>query len=181
MNKVLIAGIGNVLLGDDGVGPYVVRCLESAYLFPEGVKVADLGTPALDFVAHIVGLDALIVVDAVDSGQVPVTITLYRREELMKCVPAVRMDTHSPALTGSLVAGGRFLWHVAEGDSADRDSTRPRQCGWPAEPGRKTGGGPAVRAILAELARLGVSYREQQPPVDPGIWWEPLSPALASS
>jgi len=33
MKTAMIAGIGNVLLGDDGIGPYVVRLLESRYSF----------------------------------------------------------------------------------------------------------------------------------------------------
>ena len=41
--KVLISGIGNVLLGDDGVGPYVVRLLEAGYEFEDGVEIDDLG------------------------------------------------------------------------------------------------------------------------------------------
>src|SRR5579864_4022906 len=48
MKRALIGGIGNVLLGDDGIGPYVVHVLESRYTFGESVAVADLGTPALD-------------------------------------------------------------------------------------------------------------------------------------
>ena len=45
MKKVKIGGIGNVLLGDDGVGPYIARMLEANYEFEEGVEVQDLGTP----------------------------------------------------------------------------------------------------------------------------------------
>jgi hydrogenase maturation protease len=67
VKRVLIAGIGNILLGDDGVGPYVLRLLEVSYSFDEGVVLEDLGTPALDFIDHIAGLDALIVIDSVDN------------------------------------------------------------------------------------------------------------------
>ena len=35
--RILIGGIGNVLLGDDAVGPYVVHLLESAYSFRDNV------------------------------------------------------------------------------------------------------------------------------------------------
>jgi len=109
MKRILIAGIGNVLLGDDGVGPYVVRWLDSAYSFGEGVEVEDLGTPALDFIDHIAGLDALIVIDSVDNGRDPGTITLYRRPDLLRSAPSVRMDTHSPAITESLLAADIFF------------------------------------------------------------------------
>ena len=57
MKNILVAGIGSVLLGDDGIGPYVVRMLEANYAFDEGVEIEDLGTPALDLIDHIAGLD----------------------------------------------------------------------------------------------------------------------------
>ena len=71
MKRALIGGIGNVLLGDDGVGPYVVRLLESQYAFGDNVAVADLGTPALDLTHQIVDLHALILVDSVASDDLP--------------------------------------------------------------------------------------------------------------
>ena len=109
MKRVLIAGIGNILLGDDGVGPYVLRLLEVSYSFDEGVVLEDLGTPALDFIDHIAGLDALIVIDSVDNGKPAGTITLYRNDDLKRNAPAVRMDTHSPAITESLLAAEVFF------------------------------------------------------------------------
>lgn len=118
MKRVLIAGIGNVLLGDDGVGPYVVRQLDSAYCFDEGVALEDLGTPALDFIDHIAGLDALIVVDSVDNGKVPGNITMYRRQDLMKRARAshgysLPRDRRVPA------GRRRIFWHAsARGSSA---------------------------------------------------------------
>jgi hydrogenase maturation protease len=69
VRQALIGGIGNVLLGDDGVGPYVVRLLESRYDFDESVAIADLGTPALDLTHQIVGLRCLILVDSVTSDE----------------------------------------------------------------------------------------------------------------
>jgi len=104
MKRVLIAGIGNVLLGDDGVGPYVARVLSSSFEFETGVQVEDLGTPALDLIDHLTGLDALILVDSVDDGNPAGTIALYRKEDILRHGPPVRMDTHSPALTESLLA-----------------------------------------------------------------------------
>ena len=44
MKSILIGGIGNVLLGDDGLGPYVIRLLESQYEFSDEIELADLGT-----------------------------------------------------------------------------------------------------------------------------------------
>jgi len=79
MRKILIAGIGSVLVGDDGIGPYVVRRLEATYAFDEGVEIEDLGTPALDLIDHIAGLDVLIVVDAVENGKAVANVRIFQR------------------------------------------------------------------------------------------------------
>ena len=170
MKRVLIAGIGNVLLGDDGVGPYVVRWLESSYSFAEGVEVADLGTPALDFIDHIAGLDALIVVDSVDNGLAAGTITLYRHQDLLRNAPSVRMDTHSPAITESLLAAEVFfgmpprevlLVGISAGSyTAGCHLSEPVQRAVEA----------AANAVLAELDRLAVSY-EEKPGSNLSMWW----------
>ena len=78
MKNVLIGGIGNILLGDDGVGPYVVRFLESHYEFEERVQLVDLGTPSLDLLNRISGKDAVILIDCVDTEAAPGTVLLYR-------------------------------------------------------------------------------------------------------
>ena len=66
MKKVLIGGIGNVLLGDDGVGPYVARLLDARYEFEDSVEILDLGTPALDLIDQLSSHDAVIFVDSID-------------------------------------------------------------------------------------------------------------------
>ena len=95
MRKALIGGIGNVLLGDDSIGPYVVRILESTYAFDESVEIIDLGTPALDLTHQIVGLKALILVDSVASDDPAGTLALYTKEEILQDTPAQRLDPHS--------------------------------------------------------------------------------------
>jgi hydrogenase maturation protease len=109
MKRVLIAGIGNVLLGDDGVGPFVAQWLSECYALPTAFAVEDLGTPALDFIDHIAGLDLLIVIDSVENDRPPGTVMVYRKEELVQNASLIRMDTHSPALTESLVAAEVFF------------------------------------------------------------------------
>ena len=72
--------------------------------FDESVTVADLGTPGLDLVAHLSGIDALILIDSVSNNAPAGTVTLYRKEDILRHGPApVRMDPHSPALSESLL------------------------------------------------------------------------------
>jgi hydrogenase maturation protease len=178
MKRVLIAGIGNILLGDDGVGPFVLRSLEGSCSFEEGVVLEDLGTPALDFIDHIAGLDALIVIDSVDNGKPAGTLTLYRNEDLMRNAPAVRMDTHSPAITESLLAAEVFfgvsprevlLVGVTAG-SYDAGCTLSEAVGKAVPLARQ--------AVFAELERIGVSYKTK-PEMDNSVWWSEIGPQPA--
>jgi hydrogenase maturation protease len=75
MNRgVLIAGVGNIFLGDDGWGVEVVRQLHSQEL-PELVKVKDFGIRGVHLAYELLdGYDLLILVDAVQRGRVPGTV-----------------------------------------------------------------------------------------------------------
>ncbi|GAC1433238.1 MAG: hydrogenase maturation protease [Thermoanaerobaculia bacterium] len=66
--KVLVAGIGNIFLGDDGFGVEVVRRL-AAIPMPEGVKVKDFGIRGFDLAYALMdGYDLSILVDATPQG-----------------------------------------------------------------------------------------------------------------
>lgn len=75
-SRVLVAGIGNVFLGDDGFGVEVVARLDPGRL-PEGVEVADYGIRGFDLAYALMdGYDAAILVDAVPRGQAPGTVAV---------------------------------------------------------------------------------------------------------
>jgi hydrogenase maturation protease len=176
MKRVLIAGIGNILLSDDGVGPYVLHLLEASYLFEEGVVVEDLGTPALDFIDHIAGLDALLVIDSVDNGKAPGTITRYRREDLARHQPCVRMDTHSPAIMESLTAAEVFFGASPAEILLVGISAETYAAGCTLSERVKAAVEPGVQAVLAELDRLDVGY-EKKANADCRVWWSQAQPA----
>src|SRR5215510_762446 len=74
--RILIAGIGNIFLGDDGFGCEVAERL-SRREWPESVRVVDFGIRALDLVYALSdGYDAAILVDAVPRGGEPGTVYL---------------------------------------------------------------------------------------------------------
>lgn len=72
--NVLVLGVGNILLQDEGVGVHAIRALQEGYRLPEGVEVVDGGTSGMDLLEIIAGRDHLIVVDAVKTGQPPGTL-----------------------------------------------------------------------------------------------------------
>lgn len=78
--RVLIAGVGNVLRGDDGFGTAVVEQLAKQGV-PSEVSVLDIGIGGIHLVQELrLHADALIVVDAVDKGRLPGTVLVMRPE-----------------------------------------------------------------------------------------------------
>ena len=72
--KVLVAGVGNVFLGDDGFGVEVARRLVSEE-FPDGVDVADFGIRGVHLAHQLLeGYDTFILIDAVARGEAPGTV-----------------------------------------------------------------------------------------------------------
>lgn len=72
--KVLVAGIGNVFLGDDGFGPEVVRHLAGADQPPvvEGARVVDYGIRGMHLLYDLLdGYDALVIIDALPGRGSP--------------------------------------------------------------------------------------------------------------
>lgn len=72
--KVLVAGVGNIFLGDDGFGVEVVRRLADQPV-PEGVRVADYGIRGVHLAYELLNdYDELILVDTVQRGEPPGTL-----------------------------------------------------------------------------------------------------------
>ena len=90
--KILVAGIGNIFLGDDGFGPAVAAGL-CARTWPAHVEVADFGIRGMDLAYALTsGIDAAILVDAVARGGAPGT--LYAIEPAAPSGPP-EIDNHA--------------------------------------------------------------------------------------
>jgi hydrogenase maturation protease len=90
--RILIAGIGNVFLGDDGFGVEVAKRLAGRQL-PEGVEVADFGIRGLDLAYALQDdYDVVVFVDAIPRGEEPGTIYLLEPEIVED--GEISLDTH---------------------------------------------------------------------------------------
>ncbi len=79
--KILIAGVGNVLRGDDGFGVVVAQTLLSSNNFSDDVDIFEAGIAGIAFVQELMnGYDALIIADAVDKGADAGTIFVFEPE-----------------------------------------------------------------------------------------------------
>ena len=91
--SVLLLGIGNSCMGDDGIGPYMVRRLQCDNRFPSQVTVVDGGTRGLELLPYLVGVKKLVVVDAVRCGQSPGTIVRLAGDKVPRIiVPKLSMN-----------------------------------------------------------------------------------------
>jgi hydrogenase maturation protease len=81
LGKILVAGVGNAWLGDDGFGGEVARRLEQREL-PQGVAVMDAGTGGLDLAYEVMrGYDALVILDVSRQGGEPGTLYVMEADE----------------------------------------------------------------------------------------------------
>ncbi|HYF28416.1 MAG TPA: hydrogenase maturation protease [Baekduia sp.] len=96
--QVLVAGLGNAWLRDDGFGGVVARALQQRAL-PAGVAVMDAGTSGLDLAYEVLrGYQALVLVDASRQGGAPGTLYVMEpeREEFAAALQdGERIDPHS--------------------------------------------------------------------------------------
>jgi hydrogenase maturation protease len=171
LGRIAVIGIGNVLMGDDAVGPHVVRTLEAEHELPADVEVIDAGTPGLDLAAYVAGADAVVIVDAVKARGTPGEIRLYDKAAILAKPPPTSTSPHEPSLRASL--------HTAEfAGQAPREVTLVGVV-----PGAVLDGvglSPEVRAavprvvaeVVSQLRRLGAEARRRTPPRRPDLWWE---------
>jgi hydrogenase maturation protease len=71
--RILIAGIGNLLFTDEGIGVHVIRELEKQHP-PENVELVEIGTATFELTGWMEGKDKVIIVDALLSDDPPGTV-----------------------------------------------------------------------------------------------------------
>jgi len=76
-DKVLVLGIGNVLLGDEGIGVHVVKELEKVDL-PSHIEILDGGTGGFHLLSYLQDYPEVILVDATLDGNAPGTIKVIK-------------------------------------------------------------------------------------------------------
>ena len=82
MTKIVILGIGNILMQDEGFGVRVVEELTRRYTFPDNVQILDGGTLGMELMRFIKGADCLLILDAVNGGGSPGDVYQFVNEEV---------------------------------------------------------------------------------------------------
>ncbi len=112
---ILVIGMGNVLMQDEGIGVRAVEELENRYHIPDCVRVVDGGTTGMELFEPIRNCDCLIVADAVNTGAADGTLVRIADEQ----VPAffqTKLSNHQLGLSDLLALAklkGEMPAHVA--------------------------------------------------------------------
>lgn len=169
--RVALVGLGNVLMGDDGFGPYVIETLRAGWDFDPAVAVEDLGTPGLDLAPYVHGLDALLLVDTVHAAGLPGELRLYRGEQMFQHAPPPRLSPHDPGLHEALLIA-RFAGQAPAELLLVGAIPLHTRTGPGLSPALRAAVPAAVEAVLAELQRLGLPARPKALPEPVRAWWE---------
>jgi hydrogenase maturation protease len=99
--KIVVLGVGNILLKDEGVGVKVVEELKKKYTFPSNVQLVDGGTQGLWLLSTLQDADHLIVIDAVLGRCEPGSIYRLEKDDLPKGLRA-KQSAHDSDLIEAL-------------------------------------------------------------------------------
>lgn len=109
-SDLLVLGLGNVLLGDDGAGPAVIALLRDGYDAPAGTLMLDGGTLGLSLLPYLEDARRVILVDAVAADAPAGTLVRLEGRDVGPAV-ATRLSPHQVGVA-DLLEGAR--WHARE-------------------------------------------------------------------
>jgi hydrogenase maturation protease len=158
-SRVLVLGVGNTIMGDDGIGVWAVQALADAYDIPANVRIVDGGVAGLRLLDEIGEATFLLIVDAAKWGGAPGSI--YRLER--KAFPTRQgpfFSAHEIGVaellsvldfTGKLPQTRVIGVEPLDTETIGLELTEPLQAALPG----------VVAAIVEELADIGVALRRK--------------------
>jgi hydrogenase maturation protease len=167
---MLVLGLGNILLRDEGIGVWVAESLSREFGFPRDVAVIEGGTLGLDLLPRLAGIERLLLVDAVKLGREPGEIVRLEGDAVPVALD-VKISPHQVGVQ-DLLATARLMGREP-----------PLVVLWGMEPERlDPGTGFSARVaealprlrddVLEELRLWGVPGEPVAGAAPPPVWWE---------
>jgi len=156
--KTVVLGLGNVLHGDDGAGAQTINRLRKDARIPRDASLIEGGTLGLELLPYIWDCSRLIVIDAVDVGEIPGTVVRMEGEEL-NSLPG-NSSVHQLGVSDLLVAL-RVLGEKPP--SVVLLGVQPANTDWSTELS------PAVAAAMDSLVAAAVSELAEQAQAAPAM------------
>jgi hydrogenase maturation protease len=152
--NVLVLGLGNILMSDEGVGVRIVEALDGTHDMPDGVEVLDGGTSGMDLLDMVADRDCLIVADAINADG-PAGRVIRLQDEQIKMLFETRFSPHQLGLS-DLLAALRLVDRAPGRVIVVGVVPENLRLGMELSPSVIDGRDAALRMIVDELDALGV-------------------------
>jgi hydrogenase maturation protease len=157
---VLVLGLGNVLLSDDGLGPISLGRIERDYRIPSGVRLVEGGTLGLTLLGELAQAVHVILVDAVDTGEPPGTLVRLHGEAVRDAVRE-RLSVHQVGVA-DLLDAARLIGSYPESVVLLGLAPGSIRLGFERTPAVEAAIGKLVSAVVREVASLGYELVAQR-------------------
>lgn len=102
--ETLVIGLGNPIMGDDGLGLAALERLEREWRLPPAVRLVDGGTWGMRLLPLIEQAEAVLLLDAIDAGRAPGSLIVLARDEVPR-VLGHKLSSHQVDLAEVLAVG----------------------------------------------------------------------------
>ena len=110
---VLVLGLGNILLGDDGVGPALLKRVRDKYDTVPEVECIDGGTQGMALIGYLAERSTLVLLDALSTGKAPGEVTVLGKDEILT-LGSSRATTAHEGNAGELLTVAHLLGELPE-------------------------------------------------------------------
>jgi len=160
MTETLVLGLGNILLGDEGVGVRVIERLLEQVEFPEEVQVLDGGTLGLDLLPYLEGAARLLVVDAAQARKPAGTLVRLTGREIPIFLDASKVSPHQEGLQ-DLLAVAALKGYLPEEVVFLGVQVGSLGVSLELSPAVAAQVNPMVERVLEELTRWGIEFERK--------------------
>ena len=112
--NTLVLGLGNTLLGDEGIGVHVIQKMQQEYPDLDGVTFLDGGTLSFTLAGYIEDADHLIIIDAAQLNSSPGVISVYEGEAMDQFVSSNRNKSVHEVNITDILALAYLTGHLPE-------------------------------------------------------------------
>lgn len=153
--SILVLGLGNTIMTDDGFGVRAVEALASRYRFPAGVQLLDGGTLGLDLLPYLEGIERLLIIDALQMDAAPGAVFRLAGEEVPRAF-ASKLSVHQMGVQ-DLLAVSELMGHLPGELAVWGVQPESIEMGTELTPLVAAAIEPVVAGVLEELRRWGVA------------------------
>jgi hydrogenase maturation protease len=154
--SILVLGLGNSIMTDDGFGVRAVNTLSSRYHFQGEVTLVDGGTLGLDLLPYLEGVESLLIIDALNMRKEPGRIFRLEGEEVPRAF-ASKLSVHQMGLQ-DLLAVAELQGHVPSRLVVWGVQPESIEMGTVLTKAVESAVVPVVQNVLDELRAWGVTF-----------------------